>query len=247
MKKNHANVLVTGASRGLGLATAKRLKKEGYTVIATSRQLSAELKGLLRKGRGREGEVHYEPFDLSNISGIHSFVKKVTLAHGHLFGLVNNAALGYDGVLATMHDAEIKQMIEVNLSAAVVMAKYAARSMLLNKEGRIINISSIISHTGFSGLSVYGATKAALIGFARSLARELGPARITVNNIAPGYMQTDMTRGLKREKLDAILRRSPMKKLVSVEDVAGAVVFLLGDDAQSITGTTMTIDAGSSA
>lgn len=119
--------------------------------------------------------------------------------------------------------------------------------MLINQQGRIINVSSIIASTGFSGLSVYGATKAAMTGFTKSLAREVGKAGITVNTIAPGYMETDMTTGLEGEKLDSIRRRSPLGHLATATDVAQAISYLLSEKAANITGTTLTIDAGSTA
>jgi 3-oxoacyl-[acyl-carrier protein] reductase len=161
--------------------------------------------------------------------------------------LVNNAALGYDGVLATMHDSQIGELVGVNLTATILMTKYAVRSMLLQRSGRVVNVSSIIATTGFNGLSVYAATKAALNGFSRSLARELGKAGITVNSVAPGYMQTDMTGALQGDKLESIKRRSPLGRLASVDDAAAAIAWLLGPDSSAITGTTLTIDAGSTA
>jgi 3-oxoacyl-[acyl-carrier protein] reductase len=126
-----------------------------------------------------------------------------------------------------------------------VLTKYVSRSMLLNKGGRIVNISSIIASTGFSGLSAYAASKAALEGFTKSLARELGRVDITVNAVAPGYMQTGMTQSLGGEKLQSIVRRSPLRRLATTADAAGAVAYLMSPDAASITGTVLTIDAGS--
>ena len=146
-----------------------------------------------------------------------------------------------------MHDSQIESLISVNLTGTILLTKYAIRSMLLRREGRVINVSSIIASTGFNGLSVYAATKAALNGFTRSLARELGKAGITVNSVAPGYMQTDMTGALQGEKLESIKRRSPLGRLASVEDAAAAVAWLLSADAAAITGTTLTVDAGSTA
>ncbi len=240
-------VLVTGATRGLGLAIAARLQREGYRVIATVRKETAEINQLCTHREADMGEVFFCPFDLSRTDLIHEFVRSVTGQYGPLYGLVNNAALGLDGVLATMHDSQIAQLIEVNVLSAILMTKYASRSMLMQGCGRIVNISSIISFTGFNGLSVYAATKSAMMGFTRSLARELGKAGVTVNAIAPGYMETAMTGGLRADQLESIRRRSPSARLTTVEDVAGGVFFLLSDDARSITGTTLTIDAGSTA
>jgi 3-oxoacyl-[acyl-carrier protein] reductase len=235
-------ILVTGGTRGLGLAIARRLASEGYRIVASGRSITPELQQLVN-----EHDVHFEPLDLINHAAIHAFVKHVTSTHGPLYGLVNNAALGHDGVLATMHDSQIESLISVNLTGTILLTKYAVRSMLLQREGRVVNISSIIATTGFNGLSVYAATKAALNGFTRSLARELGKAGITVNSVAPGYMQTDMTGDLQGEKLESIKRRSPLGRLATVEDAAAAVFWLLGKDAGAITGTTVTVDAGSTA
>jgi 3-oxoacyl-[acyl-carrier protein] reductase len=242
MSESHKTILVTGGTRGLGLAVTKRLATAGYRVIAAGRQCTPELEAVLSSAN-----VHFEPLDLAKHAEIHDFVKRVTATHGHLYGLVNNAAIGHDGVLATMHDSQIESLISVNLTGTILLTKYAIRSMLLRREGRVINVSSIIASTGFNGLSVYAATKAALNGFTRSLARELGKAGITVNSVAPGYMQTDMTGALQGEKLESIKRRSPLGRLATVDDAAAAIAWLLSHDAASVTGTTLTVDAGSTA
>ena len=239
MKKN---VIVTGARRGLGLAISQRLAADGYTVLAVARSDSPELNSLC------DGEsVCFEPFDLAETNKIHAWVGDLTQRHGRIYGLVNNAAIGADGVLATMHEHDIAQTLLVNLQSPIVLTKYVSRSMLLGGAGRIINISSIIGSTGYSGLSVYAATKAGLIGFTKSLSRELGKAGITVNCVAPGYMDTDMTKGIAPDKLSSIKRRSPSGKLATVESVAASVSFLLGEGGDMINGTTLTVDAGSTA
>ncbi|MFT7399182.1 MAG: 3-oxoacyl-[acyl-carrier protein] reductase, partial [Rheinheimera aquimaris] len=161
--------------------------------------------------------------------------------------LINNAAVGYDGVLATMHNSEINALLNLNVQAPILLTKYLLRPMLLNQSGRIINISSIIARTGFNGLSVYAASKAALEGFTKSLSREVGKAGITVNCVAPGYMQTEMTNSLQGDKLESIKRRSPLGRLATPDDAAGAVLYLLSEQATAITGTTITVDAGSTA
>lgn len=237
-------VVITGCSKGLGLATCNRLLSEGYKIVGISRKLSSEFEKLQNSYKET---LFFEAFDLSNIKEIQNLVRKITNTHGNIYGLINNAAVGYDGVLSTMHGSQIKEMIALNVESPIVLTKYVSRSMLMKQEGRIINISSIIASTGFNGLSVYGATKASLIGFTKSLARELGKAKITVNSVAPGYMKTDMTAGLEGEKLESIKRRSPLGTLATVDDVAGAITYLLSDDAKHITGTTITIDAGSTA
>lgn len=239
-------IILTGATRGLGIEIARNLAQEGFKVIATGRKLSDELSELIKNGSFK-GSIKFYPYDFKNLSGIKSFADMLLKENGRPYGLINNAALGHDGILGTMHESQIKELINVNLTAPIIFTKYVSRSMLVNGDGRVINISSIIGSTGFSGLSVYGATKSGISGFTKSLSRELGKAGITVNNIAPGYMDTDMTKGLDGQKLNSIIRRSPMKKLASLEDVSCAVIFLLRNEAKSINGVTITIDAGSTA
>lgn len=237
-------VVVTGSSKGLGLAICKRLLKEKYQVVGISRSLTEEFKKLQEEN---QENLFLEIYDFSNTTDIQQLVRKITKSYGNIYGLVNNAALGHDGVLATMHETQIKELIAVNVEAPILLTKYVSRSMLIKLRGRVINISSIIATTGFNGLSVYGATKAALSGFTKSLSRELGKAKITVNTIAPGYMETAMTSGLQGDKLDSIKRRSPLGSLATVDDVAASVIYLLSDDAKRVTGTTLTVDAGSTA
>lgn len=237
-------VVVTGSSKGLGLAICKRLLKEKYQVVGISRSLTEEFKKLQEEN---QENLFLEIYDFSNTTDIQQLVRKITKSYGKIYGLVNNAALGHDGVLATMHETQIKELIAVNVEAPILLTKYASRSMLMKLRGRVINISSIIATTGFNGLSVYGATKAALNGFTKSLSRELGKAQITVNTIAPGYMETAMTSGLQGDKLESIKRRSPLGSLATVDDVAASVIYLLSDDAKRVTGTTITVDAGSTA
>ena len=237
-------VLITGAAKGLGLAISKVLLEADYAVVGIGRNQTDEFNQLCEE---YDNTCFFIPFDLANTEEIKSLVRDITKRHGHLYGLVNNAALGLDGVLATMHEKEIAKLIKVNVEAPVLVAKYSSRSMLLSGKGRIINVGSIIGSTGFSGLSVYGATKAAMEGFSRSLSREVGKARITVNTLAPGYMSTNMTSGLEGDKLSSIVRRSPLGKLATVEDAAHMCKFLMSEEASAVTGAVFTVDAGSTA
>lgn len=237
-------VVVTGATRGLGLAIARQCIIDGYKVVAVGRSMTVELESLLQQNTR---QIVFERYDFADTAGIHSFVVGLVKRQGRPWGLVNNAAIGTDGVLATLHEKDISELIRINIEAPVLLTKYLLRSMLLNRSGRIINVSSIIASTGFSGLSVYGATKAALAGFTKSLAREVGKANITVNTLSPGFMETNMTLKLKDEKLKSIRRRSAIGQLVSVEDAAHAVSYLLSDNALSVTGATITVDAGATA
>ncbi len=238
------NVLVTGATRGLGLAIASQLASEGYRVIGVGRTLTAEYSRLVEETG--DGRVSFRAFDLNNLDDIPTLIGSVGKACGPIYGLVNNAAVGLDGVLATMHPSDISRMLRVNLEAPILLAKFACRSMIGRREGRIVNVSSIIATSGFNGLAVYGASKAGLCGFTRSLARELGRANITVNCVAPGFMATDMTAGLAGDKLETIRRRAPLG-LAEPADAASAVSYLLSDKGRRVTGATMTVDGGSTA
>lgn len=236
-------VIVTGASRGLGLAICQQLLNANYTVIALARTLSDELTQLQQHNT----QLHFIATDLSLLDNIQALCADIVKQYGRPYALINNAAVGYDGVLATMHNSEISNLLNLNIQAPILLSKYLLRPMLLNQTGRIINISSIIARTGFNGLSVYAASKAALEGFTKSLAREVGKADITVNCVAPGYMQTEMTNSLQGDKLESIKRRSPLGRLATPDDAASAVLYLLSEQANAITGTTITVDAGSTA
>jgi 3-oxoacyl-[acyl-carrier protein] reductase len=146
-----------------------------------------------------------------------------------------------------MHNSQIEQLVRLNTLSPMVMSKYVVRSMMADGGGRIVNIASIVASTGYSGLSVYSATKASLIGFTRSLAREVGRMGVNVNAIAPGFVDTEMTHALKDEHREQIVRRSALRRLVEVDDIANAVEFLLSDRAKNITGTVLTVDAGNTA
>jgi 3-oxoacyl-[acyl-carrier protein] reductase len=242
------NVIVTGASRGLGLATARMLADQGYSVVAVARTPTDALTqaGERARAQGR-GNIEFRAFDLSDIAAMPAFVRAVRRECGPIYGLVNNAGLGTSGVLGLMADADIEQLVRLNTVSPIVLTKYVVRSMMASKEGRIVNISSIVAQTGYSGLSVYSATKASLTGFTRALAREVGTLGITVNAVAPGFVDTDMTHALGQTQRDQISRRSALKRLVEPDDVARSVAFLLGDGGRHITGTVLVVDAGNTA
>jgi 3-oxoacyl-[acyl-carrier protein] reductase len=242
------NIIVTGGSRGLGLAIARKLAAAGYRVIAIARQPSEQLVSAIReRGPSQRSSLHFRPFDLGNISDIPNLVKGLRKEFGSIYGLVNNAALGTSGILATMQDAQIERLVCLNTVSPLILTKYVVRSMMADGGGRIVNVASIVSFTGYSGLSVYGATKASVVGFTRSLAREVGPLGITVNAVAPGFLDTEMTESLGERQRDQIARRSALHRLADVDDIAHAVEFLLSDKAKNITGTVLTVDAGNTA
>lgn len=242
------NVIVTGGTRGLGLGIVRKLASDGYSVIAIARSESDQLASAMRDAEAsRRGAIRFFPFDLANIEGIAEMVKSLRKDAGPLYGLVNNAAIAFDGALALTSNSQIEHLFRINSVSPIVLAKYVVRAMLADGGGRIVNIASITAFTGYSGLSVYGATKASLIGFTRSLAREVGRMRVNVNAVAPGFVDTDMTRQLSDEQREKIIRRSSLRRFTQVEDVANAVEFLLGCKSNNITGTVLKVDAGSTA
>ncbi len=240
------NVIVTGGSRGLGLGIVHRLAEEGYRVIAVARKETDQIASAMQPAQ-RRGEIHFIPFDLSRIEEIEQLVKSVRKKFGPIYGLVNNAGISFDGALALMPISQIEHLVRVNTISPMILTKYVVRFMMSDGGGRIVNVASILSFTGYSGLSVYGATKASLVGFTRSLAREVGRLGINVNSVAPGYVDSDMTQGLTPTQREKIVRRSALKRFAEVDDVANAVEFLLGCKSKNITGTVLTVDAGSTA
>ncbi|HET7755762.1 MAG TPA: SDR family NAD(P)-dependent oxidoreductase [Steroidobacteraceae bacterium] len=242
------SVIVTGASRGLGLGIAAQLASSGFRVIAIARgeteALRAATAAALQAGRGA---IHFRSFDLGEAHAIPSLVTGLHEEHGPLYGLVNNAGIGTTGVLALMPDADIERLLRINLHAPLVLSKYVVRRMMSERAGRIVNISSIVAWTGYSALAPYAATKAGLIGFTRALAREVGALGITVNAVAPGFVDTAMTHELGEEQREKIIRRSALRRLTDSDDVAAAVDYLMSERARNVTGTTLTVDAGNTA
>ncbi|WP_428395188.1 SDR family NAD(P)-dependent oxidoreductase [Lichenicoccus sp.] len=243
------NVVVTGGSRGLGLGIAQKLSASGFTVIAVARNPTDALTdATATAAQAGHGGIHFSPCDLADLAALPGIVKQWR-AMGPLFGLVNNAASGTPGMLANMPDPEIAKLVQLNVTMPLLLTKYVVRAMLAqgSRDGRIVSISSIVALTGYAGLSVYSATKAALGGFTRALAREVGPLGITVNAVAPGFVDTEMTHVMTDAEREKIRRRSALGRLAGADDVANLVDYLFSDKARNITGTMMTVDAGNTA
>ncbi|MBV8842221.1 MAG: SDR family oxidoreductase [Bryobacterales bacterium] len=239
------NVIVTGGTRGLGLAVAGHVAAQGYRAIAVARSKSAEFSSLEeRLGRN---SLEFVPFDLAEVEELPNLAKQLTADFGPMYGLVNNAGIGTDGALAMMPVSRIERVVRLNTLAPIILSKYVVRRMMADGGGRIVNVASITAFTGYSGLSVYAATKSSMIGFTRSLAREVGRLGINVNAVAPGFMETEMTRQMDPKRREQIAGRSALRRFVCVEDVAKAVGYLLGENARNITGTVLTVDAGATA
>ena len=232
------SVLVTGASRGLGAAIAERLAADGFHVLALARKFNQA------ESAARITNV---AFDLADLEGIPAFVRGLRQTHGPIYGLVNNAGLGTEGLLANMPDSDIEALVRLNILSPMLLSKYVVRGMMAQGRGRVVNMSSIVASTGFNALSVYAATKASLVGFTRSLAREVGRVGVTVNAVAPGFIDTEMTRGLDEKDRARIVARSALRRLAEPQDVAGMVAYLMSEAGRNITGTVLTVDAGGTA
>ena len=237
------NIVVTGASRGLGLAITEHLADAGYRVVAVSRALSEDLAAA--QGR-HDGLIHHVAADLLETDSLRDVIRAAKV-HGPIFGLVNNAGLGTDGLLSNMHASQVDALIKLNVTAPIMLSKYAVRDMMVAGGGRIINMASVIASTGYSGLSVYGATKASMVGFTKSLAREVGRFGVTVNAIAPGFVDTAMTQVLGDAGREQVVRRAALRRLAEPADIAAMAVFLMGEGGRNITGQVMTVDAGATA
>ena len=236
-------VLVTGASRGIGMAIATELSDKGAIVIGTATSVEGASnisKTLSLQGRKGEGMV----LDVNNNESIASLIKVINDKYGEIQILVNNAGITKDNLLVRMKDEEWDSVLSTNLTSIYKLSKSVLRSMMKRRYGKIINISSVVGHMGNAGQTNYVASKAGITGFTKSLAQEVGNRGITVNCIAPGFIDTDMTKALTVEQKEKLLSHIPLSRLGKSSDIAKAVVFLASDDADYITGETLHINGG---
>jgi len=235
--------LVTGASRGIGQAIALALGRQGAKVVgtATTEQGAAAIQSSF-DDQGLQGLGL--TLDVTDVDAIASVMKQIKDTLGAPSILVNNAGITRDNLLMMMKDEQWDDIINTNLSSVFRMSKAVLRPMMKKRNGRIINISSVVGATGNAGQTNYAAAKAGLLGFTKSLAREIGSRKITVNTVAPGFIDTDMTRELPEEQREALARQIPLGRLGSVEEVAAAVVFLASPAAAYITGETIHVNGG---
>ncbi len=233
--------LVTGASRGIGKAVAKRFAKEGHFVIgtATTEKGAALIDDYLHDSGGI-GRV----LDVCDPAQIDKLFEEIESVYGAVQVLVNNAGITKDGLLMRMKDEDWESVIDTNLTSVYRMSKRAVRGMMKARRGRIINISSVVAQMGNAGQSNYAATKAGLEGFSRTLAREIGSRQVTINCVAPGLIETDMTDELDERLLNSMLDAVPIGRLGQPEDIAAAVLFLAGDEASYITGAVLPVNGG---
>jgi 3-oxoacyl-[acyl-carrier protein] reductase len=238
-QKHH--VIVTGGSRGLGLALVEALLADGYRVSTCSRSPSDALERLAGP------DLYWKACRIGDGADVRAFFDAALAWAGDapLWALVNNAGIAREGVLATFPEVDAEEVIQVNLTGAIQAARAFLRAKLVKRgPGRIVNVSSIIGQRGYVGLAAYSASKAGLDGLTRSLAREVGRLAVTVNSVAPGYLDTEMSGTLAADQREQIVRRTPLGRLGRVEDVVPVVRFLLGDGAAFVTGQTLVVDGG---
>ena len=234
-------IIVSGCSRGIGEAIVDLLLKQGAIVACFSRSCPERL------AQYDSERVYWESIDILDYKELKAFVNKVYKKFGKIDGLVNNAGINYDGVLTTMSAEKIHQILSVNIEAMIMLTQQVTKFMLIKQRGSIVNISSIVGGArGYKGASVYGASKAAVVGFSKSLARELGEKGIRVNAVLPGFIETNMTIDMSESKREQILRRMPLKHFGQPEEIAYVVKFLLSNESSFITGQEIIADGGSS-
>jgi 3-oxoacyl-[acyl-carrier protein] reductase len=236
------HVVVSGGSRGLGAAFTEALLSGGYAVSTFSRKPTPFIEGLLA-GEFRD-RFHFSEADMTDSAALARFTREAFERFGVPWALINNAGVARDNVHPLETDRAIREIIDINLTGALVLTKLCSRAMLTLRRGRIVSISSIVGLRGYRGLATYSATKAGLDGMTRALARELGSAGITVNAIAPGYMETELSSTLDERNRRQIIGRTPLGRLGQVQDCVPLLLFLLSDAAAFITGQTLVVDGG---
>ncbi len=235
--------LITGGSKGLGAGLVEAFLGAGYCVETCSRSRTNTV-CTWEQDRQLKEQFHFTVADVSDPGQAEQFVKDAAARWGCVDVLVNNAGVAREGVIGLFDNDGLDEVVDLNLKGTVYVTRAASRVMLARRSGSIVNISSVVGLSGYRGLSVYGATKAALDGFTRGLARELGSRGITVNSVAPGYLRTEMSHGLDVDQLGQIKRRTPLGRLGEPADVARTVLFLADPANTYITGQVVVVDGG---
>lgn len=244
MDFNGKVALITGSSRGIGKSIAKDLASKGAFVIINYASNEQAAQGVKDEIESKGGKCEIRGFDVSSYSQVNDEIDSIVKDHGELNFLVNNAGITRDTLLMRMKEEDWDAVINVNLKGVFNCTKAASKYMVKQKSGRIVNISSVVGEMGNPGQSNYSATKAGIIGFTKSVSRELASRNITVNSIAPGFIETDITSGLSDKVKEYYLGQIPLSRFGSPEDVSGVVSFLLSDAASYITGEVIRVNGG---
>lgn len=243
MRLVNKTAIVTGASRGIGRTVAKVLAEQGASVVLAGRTRAA-LEEAAEEIRSRGGQATAVVCDVTVEGDVEQLVKATLEGYGRVDILVNNAGITRDGLVMRMSEEDWDAVLDTNLKSVYRCTRAVLRPMLKQRAGRIVNIASVVGLTGNAGQANYSAAKAGIVAFTKSVAREVASRGITVNAVAPGYIDTDMTRALSPEQRERILSGIPMGRMGSTEDVAYAVAFLAGEEAGYITGQTLVVDGG---
>jgi 3-oxoacyl-[acyl-carrier protein] reductase len=237
-------IVVTGGSRGLGRATAEALAAQGATVVVNYVRGEAEARAVAEGIAARGGKAETAGFDVGTSKAAEDAIAEIAKRHGRLDGLVANAGIAVDGLLLRIKDEDFDRIMSVNVKGAMACAKAAVKVMMRAKTGRIVFLSSIVGEMGNAGQAAYAASKAALLGLSKTVAREYASRGITVNAVSPGFIDTDMTTAITAEMKEVMLKSIPLGRTGRAEEVAATIAFLCSDEASYITGQTLRVNGG---
>lgn len=241
MSEEKKVAVVSGGSKGLGFGICKTLLNSGYHVATFSRKSTPELDELIAQSEGR---LYWEALDVTDEAQLAAYLRRVKEKLGRVGYLVNSAGMATEGLMTMLKSKDVSRMIQVNLEGAILLAQACVKQMMVGGFGVIVNVSSVVGVRGYKGVTAYAATKAALDGLTRSMAKELGPMGIRVNSVAPGFMETDMTSQLTDQQKARLIRQTPLSRLGTVQDVSSVVKFMLSPESGFMTGQVLVIDGG---